>query len=242
MSEREPTRMVDDPELSVAIRDAIAAGREEAPSRAQLAALALKLGPLLGPGGGGGGGPIGGAEIAAGSAGAAVAKGGVSVAIKALGALAAAATITTGGVWYATRAPEDDHRTEQTTSAREPPAPNETSAPIPEGVDIPEDIDESVEEPPRAPTFERDPAAEMALIREAQSRLGADPAGALARAESHRRRFGDGGVLAQEREVVAIDALVRLDRRAEARRRADRFATRYPTSAHRRRIEVIVWD
>jgi len=55
----------------------------------------------------------------------------------------------------------------------------------------------------------------------------------------HRRRFGD-GTLAQEREVLAIDALTRLGRETNAGDRAARFHSRWPRSAHRRRIDVIL--
>ncbi len=240
----EPRRLLDDPSTGEALRAALDAGRE-LPDEAQLASLAARLGPLLGPGGGGG---------------AAAAAGGSATAVKAtLGLLAAAAT-TAGIVWWS--ASEEPPR----ASAPEPaPVVAERAAEaVPEGVDPPEEIADGIAEEvaeevaavaperPRvrsradpevaidpAPAPEADPEAELALIRSAQDALGASPATALARTDEHRRRFGD-GVLAQEREVVAIDALVRLGRAAEARERAEAFHRRWPRSAHGRRVDVLV--
>lgn len=237
-----PRRLFDDPETADALREAIDAGRAELPSEAQLDALAAKLGPLLGPpGGGGGGGGSGGPPV---DPTASVTATG-SIAAKALGGLGLAAA-GIAAVVLATR-PADDASprpapppVEAPATAEAPPAP----APLPEGVDVPEDVavpDEPA--PPRAgragPRHETDPAAELALIREAQAALRATPGEALRLAEEHARRFGV-GTLGQEREVVAIDALHRLGRDADARSRADAFTARWPRSAHRRRIDVIL--
>jgi hypothetical protein len=43
--------------------------------------------------------------------------------------------------------------------------------------------------------------------------------------------------LAQEREVIAIEALRRLNRSAEADRRAAAFAKAFPGSVHQRAVE-----
>jgi outer membrane protein assembly factor BamD (BamD/ComL family) len=69
--------------------------------------------------------------------------------------------------------------------------------------------------------------------------MGANPAEALRALEEHRARFPQ-GTFAQEREVLAIEALVRLGRRAEAEARAAAFARQFPGSAHRRRIAVLL--
>jgi hypothetical protein len=84
------------------------------------------------------------------------------------------------------------------------------------------------------------PPTELALVNEAQEALAArDPARALAQAREHELRFRD-GMLAQEREVIAIDALLRLGRRREAESRALRFHAQYPQSAHGRRVDVLL--
>ena len=47
-------------------------------------------------------------------------------------------------------------------------------------------------------------------------------------------------MLAQEREVIVIDALVRMGKRSEAQSRANRFRVAYPGSGHARRVETIL--
>jgi hypothetical protein len=83
-----------------------------------------------------------------------------------------------------------------------------------------------------------DAKVEMDLLRKAQTELTTDPKGALATCDEHARRFPR-GALAQERDVLAIDALVQLGRKTEAASRAAQFVARYPGSAYRARIEAI---
>jgi len=83
------------------------------------------------------------------------------------------------------------------------------------------------------------PESELSLVARAQAALAADPARALSLTDEHLQRFGS-GALAQEREVIAIGALVRLGRMTEARARAERFHALYPTSAHGRRVDVLL--
>jgi hypothetical protein len=86
-----------------------------------------------------------------------------------------------------------------------------------------------------------DVETEIDLLRRAQQAMPARPAEALLAAEEHRRHF-QGGALAQEREVIAVSALVALGRRDEARTRARRFVEAYPRSAHRAGVEALVRD
>lgn len=80
---------------------------------------------------------------------------------------------------------------------------------------------------------------ELLLISMAQGALRSDPSRALEVAAEHRAQFPS-GQLAQEREVVAIEALVALGRREEAAARAEAFRAKWPGSAHVRRIEEVV--
>ncbi len=57
---------------------------------------------------------------------------------------------------------------------------------------------------------------------------------------SEHRRAHPNGVLIQEREVIAIEALVRLGRDAEARAAADRFRAAFPTSGHLLRVDSLL--
>jgi hypothetical protein len=91
---------------------------------------------------------------------------------------------------------------------------------------------------PSAPRAE-DGVSEIALLDAAQDALPSDPAAALVLADRHAARFPH-GALAQEREVIAIEAMSRLGRIDDARRRAHRFSREFPRSAHWPRIELLV--
>jgi len=77
---------------------------------------------------------------------------------------------------------------------------------------------------------------EFALIRRAQAALASDPVRALAIADEHAHAFPDGEFV-QERELTAIEALARLGRKTEARRRADEFLARFPRTPYAGRLE-----
>ena len=78
--------------------------------------------------------------------------------------------------------------------------------------------------------------SEPALLEQARRVLASDPAAALALTAQAATLFPH-GILAQEREVIAIEALRRLNRRAEADRRAAAFAKAFPGSVHQRAVE-----
>lgn len=86
--------------------------------------------------------------------------------------------------------------------------------------------------PAPAAAVANDDGAEIALLARAHDALQVDPAGSLVLCQEHESRFARGH-FAQEREAVAIEALVYLNRRSEASRRFDEFSRRYPTSSHR---------
>jgi len=105
----------------------------------------------------------------------------------------------------------------------EPPASNELAA-------TPE------EAAPPEPASAREP--EVDFLRRAQAALAASPSEALKMASDHPSVYPR-GVLAQEREVIAIDALVRLGRRREAALRAEAFRSSFPRSAHLSRVAAL---
>ncbi|MBX3201256.1 MAG: hypothetical protein KF894_24175, partial [Labilithrix sp.] len=86
---------------------------------------------------------------------------------------------------------------------------------------------------------ETGPEAEVRLLERAQDALRARPAEALALADDHARRFPT-GMLAQEREVIAIEALMKTGRTSDANARASRFKARFPGSSHTRRVDTLV--
>jgi hypothetical protein len=75
----------------------------------------------------------------------------------------------------------------------------------------------------------------LARIRALQD---SDPAEALALVAEGNQRFA-AGLFTQEREAIAIGALVRLGRRGEARARALAFLATYPRSTFAERIRKL---
>ncbi|HEY3498803.1 MAG TPA: hypothetical protein VGK73_29130 [Polyangiaceae bacterium] len=217
------------PELSRLFSSA----KQDLPSSADLARLEAKLGPLLAA-------PAGGPSTPSGSA-----LGKVAVGLVAAGA-------AVGGLWLALRpstpepvtpAPSETATVAAPRSAEPPPvatpAPAETSA------------------TPAAPSAPAAPAAPSAsaraeagcavkrpsgipedqLLEQARSALRSNPAQALSLARQHQLDFPH-GALAQEREVIAIEALRRLGRTEEAARRTERFERLYPQSPHQRKLDA----
>jgi hypothetical protein len=81
--------------------------------------------------------------------------------------------------------------------------------------------------------------SEIALLRDARATLAVDPAEALAITERHRASFPR-GALGQEREMIAITALVKLGRTDAAQKRAEQFRAAHPTSAYLVQLERIL--
>ena len=77
-----------------------------------------------------------------------------------------------------------------------------------------------------------DPVAELALLAQARRALLTRPAHALEFTETHAREYPR-GFFGEEREVLAIESLMRLGLTDEAKQRALAFEQRFPSSAHR---------
>jgi hypothetical protein len=90
-----------------------------------------------------------------------------------------------------------------------------------------------------APASAASPLEELALLRRARRALAHDPLLTLSLADEHATQFL-AGTFVEEREVLAVEALVALDRRAEAEQRAAQFRSTHPTSLHLRRIDVVL--
>jgi hypothetical protein len=112
-----------------------------------------------------------------------------------------------------------------------PPTPAPTPAPAPAPTPI---------APPAPPQdAETQRLREAQLLLHARHALETAPATALALTEQHRTEFPDGQHV-QDREVIAVDALLRLGRRDEAVRRAGAFRARFPGSAMTARLDALV--
>lgn len=83
------------------------------------------------------------------------------------------------------------------------------------------------------------PERELSLLQRSQAALDGDPAAALALAEQHARDY-PAGVFAQEREMLAIEALLKLRDKRAAVSRAEKFVQRFPDSAHVRRVRALL--
>lgn len=111
------------------------------------------------------------------------------------------------------------------------PSPVSSTAPAPQAV-------------PAKPPSPPQPAAsvalkgpsELALLSAARRALSTNPEQSLALTETHRVRF-PGSPLAQERDVIRLDALARLGRKAEAANAATQFRSQYKGSAHQRHVD-----
>lgn len=82
-------------------------------------------------------------------------------------------------------------------------------------------------------------ADEIALLARAHDALRANPGDALALCAEHEKTFASGH-FAQEREAVAIEALVYLGRKEEAKKRFASFQRLYPSSSHRAHLEILL--
>jgi hypothetical protein len=82
-------------------------------------------------------------------------------------------------------------------------------------------------------------AREINLVDAARDELPTAPARALAALDTHRREFPR-GQLAAEREFLAVEALRRMNRIDEARRRAVELQDRYPSSSYAARASRLL--
>jgi len=82
-------------------------------------------------------------------------------------------------------------------------------------------------------------AREAAMLEHARAVLDQSPAVTLERLEAHRTEFPS-GELAMERELLAIDALSRLGRSAEARARGEAMLQAAPGSIYDARVRAIL--
>lgn len=88
----------------------------------------------------------------------------------------------------------------------------------------------------KSPPVQNKAPSEAALLEQARRALNTSPSYALQLANQHRARFPN-GVLTQEREVIAIEALRKLNRGGEADQRATGFSKAFPGSAHQRMVD-----
>jgi hypothetical protein len=220
------------------LRRLFQAGAEDLPGEAELASLALRLGPVFEP-------PSSSTPIKLSTAGKVAAVSAVVVGSAVLFALNFGP--------HGTRPPDAPERW---TPSDTPPPPSAQALPpaaSSETAGKSGTSDTGAGAPPTPSGAANSPApsagahasgaaarpaeSEAELLERARAALASNPARALALTEQVRTRF-PAGVLAQEREVIAIEALKRLGRSDEAARRAADFARRYPGSAYRKKLDT----
>jgi hypothetical protein len=116
----------------------------------------------------------------------------------------------------------------------------QASQPSPQNANAPgsEPRAASVQQPKVASVAAPNPVvrAEAELLFEARRAMPSDAARALRLLGEHEKRYPNGR-LVPEREVLAIEALRSLSRKAEADARLRRFEARYPDSFHLQRLQ-----
>lgn len=209
------------------LQQLIASARGDEPTPEQLKKLDARIASLLPPIGGGSSGPAGGGGVV-------------------LKWIAAGVVVVGGGVAVQQTVA---HRSRPTPPApqlavTEPPTPP-PDAPPPDAP--PPAIDAAVSEvappappPPPEGAPEGSLTNEAALLDRARTALQhGDARAALATCNAHATRFKH-PVLREERERIAIEALVALGRHDEARARAQRFDLAFPNSVQSERIHALL--
>jgi hypothetical protein len=225
----DPSRLFDAADAPAGLKNVLRAAQADVGNEQQLARLAGRLGPLLG-------------ATAATGAGAAAATAKLGGAAK-LG-IAAVALIAAGSGALIVLSPASPPSPKPSSTAVASAPPTPVPPPVVAAPSAALSAPVAPEPPPPAASapLTRDkpsaatPPSEAELLEQARAAIKSDPSRALQRANEHARRFPR-GVLVQEREVLAIRALRRLGRDAEADRRADAFAKAFPGSAFQRKLK-----
>ncbi len=207
------------------VKSVLSHARQDVATRSELAVLDGRLASVFGDA------PRRGARVA-------LRIGGASVAIVAVAALALAAG--GGFAWMrgmATRVERPAPGAAEAVSSPSRVVPrNRTAKPSP----VTSTASPPVEVAPGTPPRREGPgASESDLLGRAQAALASDPARALSLTAMAKRDYPR-GVLVQEREVIAIEALSRLGRTAAAKARAGAFIAAFPGSAYRSKVENLV--
>jgi hypothetical protein len=120
--------------------------------------------------------------------------------------------------------------------------PSSATAPTRLTIVEPPPTEPSASQAKSKPSADTSAEAEVKLLERAQDALRTKtPAEALALCDEHARTFPR-GMLVQERERIAIEALVKAGKKDEAKARAARFKARFPGSSHTRRIEALIGE
>jgi hypothetical protein len=224
--EKDPPPLADaSSEAPESLRALLRSAKSDVPSAADLARQEAKLGPMQA----GSGAPAATPGLSA------LGKAGLAV----LGGL-----VVAGGLYLASepvpRAPEPAPAPVPVADERKLPEAPAADTAVPDTAPSNTEPAKPLAEPstalPKAEGARPSLVPEDQLLEKARRALGSDPNRALALTREHARSYPS-GVLAQEREFIAIEALKRLGRAGEADARRGTFEERYPQSAHRRNLD-----
>jgi hypothetical protein len=122
------------------------------------------------------------------------------------------------------------------------PLPDPGTAPSVAAFEVPRAVAIAGEATQPPPALHPSVQEEARLVGRAREALrGGDAALALQKLEKSRARFPNGALM-QEREALAIEALVRLGRRDIAAERAARFVWEFPRSPYSARVQSFVGE
>jgi hypothetical protein len=243
-SEQDPSRLSELGDGSPELRQLFRSAREDVPSATKLEGLWARLEPLAGPTSGTSpvppAAPTPPVVTSASSAGAG----------KLLAIVAAVGAAGVVAYFLSRPTPVAPSEPQKPTPAVAPvltatPAPSTLQVPAP--AVAPESTPSNtvapapaeargIQSPASSKGASNDASAEAALLERAREAISSDPKRALALTREHARRFPK-GILTQEREVIAIDALNRLGKSSEADSRADQFKKTYPGSPHQHGLD-----
>jgi hypothetical protein len=147
------------------------------------------------------------------------------------------------GSFVMTRGREEAPEAESRRTPLRAPVPVATPVPMPAPATSlptsPEPAEPQAKRSRRDAASAPDPIAELVLLERARRIMARDPARTLALTEQHRTSFRTPN-FAEERELLAIEALVRSHQRGAAERRARAFTRSYPQSLHTHRLKAIL--
>lgn len=164
------------------------------------------------------------------------------VALGLAAAFGGAAWASYGG-WLADRAPARESSQVSAPAPAKPQAqrPSVAPAPAPSVAQTPEpspSATPSIASTP-APSTSSSLLDDTALLQRARSLGASEPSRALSLTHEHEARF-PGSPLAEERQALRIEALLRLGKASEAAHELDVFEQRYPRSPYRRRLRSLL--
>lgn len=223
----DPKRLLDEPGAPPSLRDALAGAKKEGPTGDQMQAILLGLGAVVDR-------PVAVPPAQAAGIGGGV-KAGVALFVIALvgGGLVLGTRPKSSPAVLETAAPSVSLLGERSQSEE-----NRAGAPPSVTIDL-DDVPVAASRPHASGSASASATSggpsEVALLEQARASLATNPSRSLALTEEHRRRFAK-GALSQEREVIAIEALKKLGRGTEAKKRGDAFSAENPDTIHRRTV------